>query len=75
MKAPLRFAFGWVVYVAIFCALAPVVRAVVAFFDGYPLDFVVSLAAALVAFIVLWWFVLRAFWRWCDAPRKREAAK
>lgn len=28
MKAPLRFAFGWVLYVAIFAAVNPVVRAV-----------------------------------------------
>ncbi|WP_435606324.1 hypothetical protein [Pseudomonas knackmussii] len=70
MKAPLRFAFGWVVYVAILCAVSPALRAVLDFFDGAPLDLAISLVAALVAFISLWWFVLRAFWRWCDAPRK-----
>lgn len=71
MKAPLRFAFGWVLYVALFSAVAPVVRAVLAFLEGAPLDLAISLASALVAFIALWWFVLRAFWRWCDAPRRR----
>lgn len=71
MKAPLRAAFGWVLYVAIFCAVAPVVRAAREYVESVPLDFAISLTAALVAFIALWWFVLRAFWRWCDAPRKR----
>lgn len=71
MKAPLRFAFGWVLYVALFSAVAPVVRAALGLFEGAPIALAVSLAAALVAFIALWWFVLRALWRWCDAPRKR----
>ena len=70
MKAPLRFAFGWVLYVAILCAVSPAVRAVREFLEPYPLDSVIVVVAAAFAFFALWWFVLRSFWSWCDRPRK-----
>jgi len=70
MKAPLRYAFGWVVYVAMLIAVAPVVRAFFVFLELFPVEGSISIVAALAAFIAVWWLLLRRFWSWCDQPRK-----
>ncbi|KSW21548.1 MULTISPECIES: hypothetical protein [Pseudomonas] len=71
MKAPLRFAFGWVVYLAITAALTPILKALVDVFQLMPIWLVVViLVASLVAFLATFFLFLRRFWSWCDQPRK-----
>lgn len=70
MKAPLRFLFGWVIYIAIYAATFPVCRAIEAAISVTPI--VVSIVAAIVAmvfFALLMFFGMRRLFRWCDAPR------
>lgn len=72
MKAPLRLVFGWVLYVALFMAISPAVRACIAFAEQFPLDGVVTAMAALVALIGIYLIVGRRFYRWLDEPRARS---
>lgn len=74
MKAPLRFAFGWVIYLGIFASI------------NYPMAFIwdavkaqpwwlslLSAWFAVVLFAVFFFVGLRHFWAWCDFPRARHA--
>ncbi|WP_312373866.1 hypothetical protein [Stutzerimonas nitrititolerans] len=73
MKAPLRFAFGWVIYLAIFMAVNPAVSYLWVVIQEQPL--VVTVFASLVGvafFIWLHFRVMRPFWGWCDAPLSRQ---
>ena len=71
MKPPLRFAFGWVLYFAIFAAINPVIQAVWEVVQEQPLLVpLITAVIACVALAVLVFFVLRPFWSWCDQPRK-----
>lgn len=72
MKAPLRFAFGWVVYFAIFIAIAPAVRSCVLFIEHWPVAGLASLVFSALALVVLIAFVVPRFYRWLDAPRARS---
>lgn len=75
MKAPLRFAFGWVIYVALFAAVNPVVRAIADAICEQPL--LVPVITALVGMVLLALLirgVLDPFWHWCDSPRKRAVS-
>lgn len=69
MKAPLRFAFGWVLFVAIFAALNPIVNAI---FDALTHQSlvvqVISAALALMVFIALFFLFLSRFFNWLDKP-------
>lgn len=71
MKAPLRFAFGWVLYVAIFMAVAPAVRASIDFVEQWPFAGLVSAALATIVILVISVVVMPRFYRWLDAPRVR----
>lgn len=75
MKAPLRFAFGWVLYVAIFVALNQVLHPLAEYAVLYPEIFSVSVIAALAAFIAFYFFVLKHFWYWLDKPRAAAHAE
>lgn len=71
MKAPLRFAFGWVVFVAIFASLTPVLNAIAGALQILPLWLVVViLTCSLLVFLVVFFLFLRRFFTWCDQPRK-----
>lgn len=72
MKAPLRYAFGWVLFVAIFAALNPIVSAI---FDALAhqalVVSVITVALSLVAFTALFFLFLSRFYGWLDSPRLR----
>lgn len=69
MKAPLRYAFGWVLFVAIFAALNPIVNAIFQALRHQPLAVsLISATLALVAFLALFFLFLGRFYRWLDAP-------
>lgn len=70
MKAPLRLAFGWVIYVAIFASINPVVISIWQFASRFPAASVVSAVASIVALIALWFIVGSRFYRWLDEPRR-----
>ncbi|WP_430318741.1 hypothetical protein [Pseudomonas nitroreducens] len=71
MKAPLRFAFGWVLYLAIVAATNPIIAAIWKAFQEQPLLVPIITAVGGVALLVGLYFVaLRPFWSWCDQPRK-----
>lgn len=71
MKAPLRYAFGWVVFLAITAVLTPILNALVDAFQFMPIWLVVViLTASLVVFLAMFFLFLRRFWSWCDQPRK-----
>lgn len=72
MKAPLRYLFGWVIFVAIYAAIVPVCNVINTAVRQMPLA--VPIAAAIVALCVMaacFFIVLRPFWRWCDEPRAK----
>lgn len=71
MKAPLRFAFGWVLYVAIFMAVSPAVRACIDFVELWPVAGLVSAALATISVLIFFALVMPRFYRWLDAPRVR----
>lgn len=71
MKAPLRFAFGWVLYFAIFAAINPVVRVIWEVVQEQPvLVPIITAVIACAALAAIFLIVLRPFWSWCDHPRK-----
>ncbi|TLX52749.1 hypothetical protein DN824_22085 [Stutzerimonas nosocomialis] len=69
MKAPLRFALGWVLYIALFYASWPVVAFAGELYAMFPIETIVALVAALIAYIALFYVALRRFWSWLDKPR------
>ena len=76
MKAPLRFAFGWVLYLAIFAAINLPMAVMWDSIKAQPLH--VSLTAAVIALALFIWFFatqLVRFWAWCDATRKPIASE
>lgn len=73
MKAPLRFMFGWVIYLGIFAAINYPMAVIWQSFDSQPLWLpVASAIIALIGFGVFFWFVVSRFWSWCDAPRSPD---
>lgn len=74
-RAPLRFLFGWVVYVALWCAVMPVVRAAFAFAAMFPAVGMVSALVAGVLLIALVHFGFRSFWRWNDRAVHKQSFK
>lgn len=75
MKAPLRFAFGWVLFVAIFAALNPIVNAIFEVLRSQPLAVLIITAAfALVALIAFFFLFLGRFYNWLDKPRPQPFA-
>lgn len=69
MKAPLRFAFGWVLFVAIFAALNPIVNAIFDALTHQPLGVpIISAALALLVFIALFFLFFIRFFNWLDKP-------
>jgi len=75
MKAPLRFAFGWVLYLAIFSALVPLHQALYQYVLAYPLLSSFNALAALAALIAIASFWGVAFYRWMDAPRRVQESQ
>lgn len=69
MKAPLRVAFGWVLYVAIFMAVAPAVRTCIDFVEQWPVAGLVSAALATIAILIIFAVAMPRLYRWLDAPR------
>lgn len=72
MKAPLRYAFGWVLYLAIFAAVNPVALAIWRAVQVQPV--IVPVVTAIVGVVLLIWFhfrYLQHFWSWCDKPRQK----
>jgi len=70
MKAPLRFLFGWVLYVTLFAMLNPVIDAIwqaVLFQD--PIVPIVTAFVGLMILITLYLWPLSRFISWCDQPR------
>lgn len=73
MKAPTRFLFGWVIYIALFMAINPVLAYVFAVVSEQPM--LLTIASATFALVALWasfFLFLRRFWRWADAPRQQQ---
>lgn len=71
MKPPFRAVFLWVLYVALFAAVHPVVRVIGQAIQDEPVVFPIITAVGAVALLVGFYFVaLRRFWSWCDQPRK-----
>lgn len=71
MKPPLRFAFAWVLYFAIFAAVHPVVNAIWLAVQEQPLLVpIITAVCAMALLAVVFLFALRPFWSWCDQPRK-----
>lgn len=74
MKAPLRFAFGWVLYLAIFAAINLPMVVMWQAVKAQPLH--ISITSAVVALALFIWFFatqLARLWAWCDAPRTPDA--
>lgn len=71
MKAPLRFALGWVIYVAIFAAIHPVVLAIQPLVFQNPVASVVTMTISFVVLIAMFFYFGRRFFRWIDQPRRR----
>lgn len=70
MKAPLRFAFGWVIYLGIFASINYPMAVMWQAVKAQPLH--VSITAAVVSLALFIWFFatqLARFWAWCDATR------
>ncbi|MCU9948257.1 hypothetical protein [Pseudomonas sp. PDM13] len=70
MKAPTRFLFGWVIYLALFMAINPVMAFLFQLANDQPLA--LTIASATFALVALWasfFLFLRRFWRWADKPR------
>ncbi|WP_313290616.1 hypothetical protein [Stutzerimonas nitrititolerans] len=75
MKAPLRFAFGWVLYLAIFMAINPICSYLWVIVQEQPLVVTVVTSVFGVAFFIwLYFSVLRPFWGWCDVPLGRRSS-
>ncbi|WP_312245213.1 hypothetical protein [Stutzerimonas nitrititolerans] len=75
MKAPLRFAFGWVLYLAILMATNPVVAYLWLVVWEQPLVVTVGTSVfGVVFFILLYFRVLRPFFGWCDAHQERAVS-
>ena len=71
MKAPLRFAFGWVIFVAIFASLTPILHAIATALQVLPVWLVVVImTSSLLVFLVFFFLFVRRFFTWCDQPRK-----
>jgi uncharacterized membrane-anchored protein len=76
MKAPLRFAFGWVLYLAILMGINPIMKLI--WHTAHQQPLVVTLATAFVGLallIALYFGALRRFWQWCDEPRASRPIK
>ena len=74
MKAPLRVAFGWVLYVAIFAAINPITVLLFDVVVDQPLS--LTIHAALIAIAIFIFFhvaFLDRFWLWCDNGSSRQA--
>lgn len=70
MKAPLRFAFGWVIYLCIFAAINYPMATIWLAVQAQPWWLaVLSAWVAVVLFAVFFFVGLRHFWSWCDATR------
>lgn len=69
MKAPLRFVFGWVLYLGLFMAINPIIIYVIALFGENIVAGVITATLALVVLIVMFFNFLQPFWRWADKPR------
>lgn len=70
MKAPLRFMFGWVIYLFIFAAINYPMAVIWEAVKAQPVH--VSLTAGVAALVLFIWFFatqLVHFWAWCDATR------
>lgn len=65
-RAPLRFLFGWVIYVALWCAVFPVVSAAFDLAVMFPSVAMVAAVVAGVLLILIVHFGFRSFWRWID---------
>lgn len=73
MKAPLRFAFGWVIYLGIFAAINYPMAVMWQAVKVQPLH--VSITSAVVALALFIWFFatqLVRLWAWCDSPRAAD---
>jgi cell division protein FtsX len=76
VKAPLRYAFGWVLFVAIFAALNPIVNSIFQALREQPLAVpVITAALALVVFITLFFLFLGRFYHWLDSPSPQPFAQ
>lgn len=73
MKAPLRFLLGWVVFIALFATLTPIVAAIFEFCAAFPVLAMVVAVCALVAFLALFFAFFRRFVRWLDEPRRARS--
>ncbi|RTC46922.1 hypothetical protein EJ800_22880 [Pseudomonas aeruginosa] len=73
MKAPLRFLLGWVVFIALFAMLTPIVAAIFEFCAAFPALAMVVAVCALVAFLALFFVFFRRFVRWLDEPRRARS--
>lgn len=73
MKAPLRFMFGWVIYLGIFAGINYPMAVIWQAVKAQPLH--VSITSAVVALALFIWFFatqLSRFWDWNDAPRSPD---
>jgi ABC-type uncharacterized transport system permease subunit len=64
---PLRLTSGLVVYIALWCAMFPIVRVLDDVASQFERESLIAAVLALVAFLTLWWLVFRRFTAWCDA--------
>lgn len=73
MKAPLRFAFGWVIYLGIFAAINYPMAVIWEAVKAQPiLLFLLSCLSAVGVFIWLLHRYLFRLWDWCDEPRSQS---
>lgn len=70
MKAPLRFLLGWVVFIALFAMLTPIVAAIFEFCAALPVLAMVTAVVSLVVFLALFFAFFRRFVCWLDEPRR-----
>lgn len=68
-RAPLRFLFGWIVYVALWHGVWPAVYVAYRTIVDNPLAGTIALTIGGLLFIPVYVFVLTPFWRWSDKPR------